>query len=494
MRLCNLQRQPNLGIWLALPGCPATFVPENSSRTASSVSGVAVQSIPTDDLYHYTSAAVGLDSIVADLRLRLGLLESTNDPRESRPSYPSLTIAEGVTDEGLHELWDAADHLVRRATKVACFTRDYSLPEDFVRRDDLRGYAHPAMWAHYGGSHTGVCLTFSKSRLDTRMTEQLADRGDLFSGAVEYSYDPFNALAADAFDVEQVDEFGLDAVVARYIATNHRSLFFRKHPDWSSELEYRWVLRDGGALPVHVNISGCLTGIVLGDAFPSNRLTAVLELAGGHELQLSQVRFHNRQVLRVPVAPLPAPDTRRHTRPGPVAERLAALKQAEADAVRAESHARTAASQATGRVDRIVEEVAEILRARSDVAVQVHRSVHAISPRDRRRSPGVPTRRSVLDYGVMAVAEHQPQYSFTFVAALAVQVLDTGGMRVHAVLDLERWLPDGNEREVMWRDTREIGDAIDRWATAVDVVAQDLRQRLDSALAEFDEQRGVDSS
>jgi hypothetical protein len=455
---------------------------------------VAVQPSPTDDLYHYTSAAVALDSIVADLRLRLGLVESTNDPRESRPSYPSLTLADGVADEGLRELWDAADRLVRRASKVACFTRDYSLPENVFRPDIFRGYAHPALWAHYAGGHTGVCLKFSMSSLEARMAEQLAERGDLFSGAVEYNYDPFDELGAQAFDVEQIDEFGLDAVVARYLSKNHRELFFHKHPDWGTEQEYRWVLRDGSPLPVYVDISGCLKGIVLGDAFSPNRLAAVHELASRHDLQVSQVKFHNRQLLHVPVPPLPAPDTRKHARTGTLAERLAALEKAEAEAIRTETRARHAARQVTDRIDSITEEVAQVLRSRSDVAVQVHRSVHAIPARDRRRSPGVPTRCSVFDHGVMAVAEHQPQYSFTFVAALAVQALDTGKLRVHAVLELERWLPDGNERQEFWRDAREIGDDTEGWIAAVNAVAQDLRQELDGALSGFDRLRRLESS
>ena len=39
----------------------------------------------TDDLYHYTSSSVALDSVVPQMRLRLGLVEFMNDPYESRP-------------------------------------------------------------------------------------------------------------------------------------------------------------------------------------------------------------------------------------------------------------------------------------------------------------------------------------------------------------------------------------------------------------------------
>jgi hypothetical protein len=36
----------------------------------------------TDDLYHYTSAEVGVDSVLSQMRFRMGLIECTNDPRE----------------------------------------------------------------------------------------------------------------------------------------------------------------------------------------------------------------------------------------------------------------------------------------------------------------------------------------------------------------------------------------------------------------------------
>jgi hypothetical protein len=44
----------------------------------------------TDDLYHYTSASVAIDNILTQTQLRLGLIEATNDPRESRPRYPHI--------------------------------------------------------------------------------------------------------------------------------------------------------------------------------------------------------------------------------------------------------------------------------------------------------------------------------------------------------------------------------------------------------------------
>src|SRR5450759_3642880 len=142
--------------------------------------------VPTDDLYHYTSAEIALDNILAQSQLRLGLVEWMNDPREARPRYPNLQRPDGVPDDGVEDLWEEADRLMRRAAKVACFTLDYELPESALDQNALRGYAHPALWAHYGGAHTGACLRFSRRALAERIEAVLGPRGQLFHGSVEY--------------------------------------------------------------------------------------------------------------------------------------------------------------------------------------------------------------------------------------------------------------------------------------------------------------------
>lgn len=205
----------------------------------ASFSRMAIVPALTDDLYHYTSSNIALDSIIAQMQLRLGLVELMNDPRESRPRYPNLSIAEGVPKAG-PAIMEEADRLLRRAAKVACFTQDYELPDSVADRNALRGYAHPALWAHYAGGHTGVCLRFDRRALDSCMRAQLSSYGLLFEGAVEYRQELSSTAQATGLDVEQIHEFGLDAVVTRYIERYQRELFFEKHSDWASEAEYRW--------------------------------------------------------------------------------------------------------------------------------------------------------------------------------------------------------------------------------------------------------------
>jgi len=449
----------------------------------------------TDDLYHYTSAEIALDSVMTQRQLRLGLLESTNDPRESRARYPNLRLADGVPDEAIDSIWQEADRLVRRAAKVACFTLDFELPDSVLDPSALRGYAHPSLWAHYGGGHAGVSLRFSRRALADRMRGALASRGQLFDGAVDYAAEAFRESDVTGFDVEQVDEFGLDAIVVRYIERHHRELFFRKHSDWSSEQEYRWVLVEPEPVAVHVDITDCLTGIVLGDAFPQGRLDTVYQLAehsGG--IDVATVKFHNGRLTLLPGTAPPSRVPRTHRRSGTLRERASALAQAEADAAHAYSRGEQFAARVVDRINAAIREVGDRTRALSAVEVEVHRSIHAVPLSERRRAAGVSTYATEYEHGAMCVVENMPRYSVTFVASVAVQVLTGDRVKLHASYEVERWLPTGNEGDELWRLAREAH--LDETAAlqVTDELITAMLDHLQLALTAFQERRDASRS
>jgi hypothetical protein len=449
---------------------------------------MAVTPTLTDDLYHYTSADIALDCVMTQMQLRLGLFETMNDPRESKPRYPTLQLAHGVSDHGIDDIWQEADRLLRRAVKVACFTLDYELPESVLDPAVLRGYAHPAMWAHYGGRHAGVCLRFSRSALEERMNAALSSRGHLFAGPVQYSFELFGQLDASPFDIEQMDEFGVDAVVVRYIEEHHSELFFRKHPDWSNEREYRWILIEPEPLPVYVDITGCLTGVVLGDNFAESRLGALHQLAGRFDhLDITKVNFQNGRLQVVPPPTPQAAVSRAHRRPGTQAERVSALAQAEELAMQERGYGDELASPVIKAIEAGLQQIAERAGTLGEVDVSIHSSINAVPEAERQRAPGVSTRSSIYDRGVMCVVENLPVYSLTFVASAAVQVFADGLLKMHAALELEKWGSSGNERVQLWRVEREV-EAIAAAQSANELTAAML-SASELALSTFDEHR-----
>lgn len=410
----------------------------------------------TDDLYHYTSADIGLGSVMTQMQLRLGLAEFMNDPRESRPRFPSLQGADGVSVEEIDDIWHEADRLLRRAAKVACFTLDYELPDSVLDPQARRGYAHPALWAHYGDHHAGVCLRFSRRALAERMRGALASRGHLFDGAVNYTSDLSRDLDASFLNVGQVNEFGLDAVAFRYIEQHRRELFLLKHSDWSNEQEYRWVLIDPVPLPAYVDITGCLTGVVLGDSFDETQLEAVHHLAERSDgLHVSRVKFLNGRLHLLPVPRTPKA-LKASLRTGTLDQRVRLLAAAEAEAEAAHARGEEVAAPVVARIQSAVWQIASHALQRVAVEVDVHRSITAVPLSERRTAPGVGRCSTEYERGAMCVVENVPRYSLTFVASAAVQVLPGGRLKLHAAFTLERWLSTGNEHEELWRFADEV--------------------------------------
>jgi hypothetical protein len=258
---------------------------------------ITAQRSETDDLYHYTNANVAMYNILASGTLRLSPFESTNDLWESRPLHPNLSSHHDdenwPEDSGHMDLWADIDRNIRLHAKVACFTRDFTLPDHAWNRDASRGWGHLSLWAHYGTSHTGICLRFNRARLITAFQEQTDPAALHFHGPVRYV--STQGVGPYGLDIGQIREFGVDAAALAYAKANHESLFFRKYWDWENEAEYRLVLLDQSLLPAHIDIRGALSGVVLGEAFPERRRPALWEVLKAYpDVEVQQLRFQNR--------------------------------------------------------------------------------------------------------------------------------------------------------------------------------------------------------
>jgi DUF2971 family protein len=232
-------------------------------------------------LYHYTSAAAAVDGILPTGQLRLGLFEFTNDPRESKQWRLSASVADRVDFEpgALEPMSEAADRLLRRSVKLACFTED-TPPRNDIDYVSGRGFGHSRLWSHYAANHSGVCIGFDRAALLAALAEQFEARGANFHGRVNYVEDPSPPYAATHVDIEQVDEFGIDAVIAATVEQHWRELFFTKDLDWATEHEYPWVVLTDDPVPLFVDVSECVRLIVLGDSFPAARVPSYATRSG----------------------------------------------------------------------------------------------------------------------------------------------------------------------------------------------------------------------
>jgi hypothetical protein len=88
----------------------------------------------------------------------------------------------------------------------------------------------------------------------------------------------------------------------------------------------------------------------------------------------------------------------------------------------------------------------------------------------------------------MVVGEHQPQYSFTWVMAIALQLMPNGAGRLHACIATEEWRSGGNNRQDLYRDRRDTN--LDEVLETSSQVLASLIEAIPDARSKFDELRG----
>lgn len=203
-------------------------------------------------VYHYTSAETALRHILPAGKLRIGPLTTVNDPRESRMlgfTYlpKGMLRASLLSGESLEfhiknldkrDITDRASAPLTAQIKVVCFARDTASPATTVQ-GYYRGYTRPSMWAHYGGSHTGICLVFDRDQLVADAHRDLGALGHLAYGNMRY---PANRIAlrdqlAMNLDLDEISRVGLEQSLAWKFRDYHAELCLKKHPDWRMEEE-----------------------------------------------------------------------------------------------------------------------------------------------------------------------------------------------------------------------------------------------------------------
>jgi hypothetical protein len=221
---------------------------------------------PHKYLYHYTTRQAALGSILPKAELRVGLYRYMNDPRESKDWQFTL---EGGSAGDLIPVSKEATRVAKATAKVLALVRDDPTAAAGDGFGEFgRGYAHSALWSHYAGGHSGVCLVFDREALRRAVEDTLLSKGHLYAGCVTYA--DADADEVDAFTLSQADinRLGVPAAVEAHIQKWHPVLFFRKSREWENEREYRWVLRSPDPVAEFVPIADALRGLVLGDSFP----------------------------------------------------------------------------------------------------------------------------------------------------------------------------------------------------------------------------------
>lgn len=138
---------------------------------------------PCDVLGHYTSCDTFMCGVLRSRKLRLNRLTKTNDPRETKEwSIP--------TESDDFEVHRAANKYLNEKLRKRCYVTCATMSSC-----SLDCFAKPRMWAQYasaerGKEHSGVCLLFDRTKLDTAVKELESDRRKSMVEEVKYEMEP----------------------------------------------------------------------------------------------------------------------------------------------------------------------------------------------------------------------------------------------------------------------------------------------------------------
>lgn len=260
---------------------------------------------PDELVFHYTTleraAAIALTG-----KLLLSPLSILNDPQESECRPPTISTAYLFEPDGGNDPKPLADAALarRQGIRVVCFTLDADTPSSPSSPGSAtRGFAHPSMWAHYGGKHEGVCIAFDRSGLERWARES---GHVVHHRAVQYVQGANGFVArSETIDIDEPDPMG-----------QHRALIaslFTKSDDWAPEREHRIVIEDWRhGEPCAIPVTGLVRGLALGHRLPAHQLPLVESLTETFGLAEHQVALMSSGAGLLPAVPLWGPDGRPH--------------------------------------------------------------------------------------------------------------------------------------------------------------------------------------
>jgi hypothetical protein len=235
------------------------------------------------------------------MRMRLSPFTQMRDPREYAAWAPAVAgFTEASPDEMNRAQADATRRLndLKSQFKLVSFTQDD--PESLTPGEYGRGYARSRLWELYAGLGRGVCLTFNKQVAIDELVLQLERLGAVRHGPVRYDNRPLSREIF--FDLETLLKGRYDEAEESMLRNYMDELFLTKNTEWSSESEYRFIVRTPDENPVFVDVSGSLYGLVLGPETPKQYFPALRELSKASHLAIAQLMWWNNKPMLVGIA------------------------------------------------------------------------------------------------------------------------------------------------------------------------------------------------
>lgn len=240
---------------------------------------------------HYTKREVALEKIFQTGTIKLGKMENTNDPYEiegwslvnfDKSRFNDLKME---PDQNIDIDMDIRD--IQRQTRLFCCTMD---SKDPIYRNKATGsfgraFANPAVWAHYGENHKGICLVFDKFKLQTLLSNKFHN-----CTYNEVTYD----LTEDTYEstiTMPLGDNGHTVNAMEVFKSNLLPMHFKKHFYWKYESEFRIIVINETNDNLEFPIKDCLKGIIISLNFQYCYLPSIKECAKRFKTDLFRIEY-----------------------------------------------------------------------------------------------------------------------------------------------------------------------------------------------------------
>ena len=234
-----------------------------------------------DSLFHYTTAEIAIKHILYEKKLKLNPLYEMCDPFENKNfdfdlNYSNLDPIE--VDKKERQI----QKVIKRYCKVACFcsTRTpliwhldtITKPNKTIQKHNFQEYKynvlgpyHSKMWDQYADRHSGVCIIFSKNKLNEAIKQRYS-RNQIFNDYVGYALHHLYIQNEIKRDCNNLLIYKHEELIMNFLENKKGILFFTKNIDYISEAEYRFVVYDASNdKSIYIDVGNCIIGVLTGE-------------------------------------------------------------------------------------------------------------------------------------------------------------------------------------------------------------------------------------
>lgn len=258
-----------------------------------------------DIIYHYTKASTAIDYILYENTLKFSLRTSSRDPIE-KIGLDARVVSEywGGKDEyekvcnknrnSALELAKEINELVKEYAQISfCRNEDCDFDflnyvgDDFYGYEEKYGFTKPRMWEQYADKYKGVCLAFSKNKIENKNKNLLN-----LSGIVEYkSYSELSIKDNDV-SLNAINNIGSKEYKKKLNKRLKEQLFW-KHKDYIGESEYKICTPSNNSM---LDIKDCLVAIFISEYTNKKQKDCLLEDANKYKVPIINIKWKNNSI------------------------------------------------------------------------------------------------------------------------------------------------------------------------------------------------------